>query len=49
MDQEKAFEIMKSGENVFLTGSAGTGKTFLLNSFINHLKKNKVHFGITAS
>ena len=29
MFQEKALSILKSGKNVFLTGSAGTGKTYL--------------------
>ena len=33
-DQKKAYELMASGENVFLTGEAGTGKSFLLNEFI---------------
>ena len=42
-------KILKSGRNVFLTGSAGTGKTFLLNQFIAWLKKNKIPAGITAS
>jgi len=28
---------LKSGSNIFLTGSAGTGKTFLLNKFIKYL------------
>lgn len=49
MTQEKALEILKSGENAFITGSAGTGKTFLLNQFIDYLKKEKIPVGITAS
>ena len=36
-DQEKALEAMKSGKNVFLSGDAGTGKSFVLETFIkNH-------------
>ncbi len=49
MNQSQALKILKAGKNVFLTGSAGTGKTFLLNKFIDHLKKKKIPAGITAS
>ncbi len=38
-----------SGKNVLITGQAGTGKTFLLNRFINYLKENKIPAGVTAS
>ena len=34
-DQEAALAIMKHGDNCFLTGKAGTGKTTILNDFIN--------------
>lgn len=33
-DQQAALEIMKNGDNVFLTGKAGTGKTAVLNAFL---------------
>lgn len=33
-DQEKAYNALKNGENVFLTGEAGTGKSFVLNAFL---------------
>jgi len=49
MNQAQALKILQSGDNVFLTGSAGSGKTFLLNKFIDYLKKKKVKVGITAS
>ena len=49
MKQAQALKILTSGENVFLTGSAGTGKTFLLNEFIKYLRKEKIKVGITAS
>ena len=49
MTQPQALEILKSGYNVFLTGPAGSGKTYLLNQYINYLKENKVELGITAS
>lgn len=46
--QRKAFEILKQGKNVFLTGEAGTGKSFLLNVFINYLKKKNMNYVVTA-
>jgi len=49
MTQEQAFNIMKTGVNVFLTGSAGSGKTFLLNKYINYLKSQKIPVAVTAS
>ena len=49
MFQEKALSILKSGKNVFLTGSAGTGKTYTLNAYIQWLKEHKVPVAITAS
>jgi ATP-dependent DNA helicase PIF1 len=39
--QELAFDALKRGKNVFLTGPAGSGKTFLLKKFIEWYKKNK--------
>lgn len=49
MTQDKALSILKSGRNVFLTGSAGTGKTYVLNQFIQHLKDAKIEVSVTAS
>ena len=49
MKQETALKLMKSGENVFLTGSAGAGKTYTLNQYINYLKARKVPVAVTAS
>jgi len=40
--QTTALNILKTGNNVFITGSAGTGKTYLLNSFIFYLKSRKI-------
>jgi len=48
MKQNTALGIMKSGRNVFLTGSAGTGKTFLINEYINYLKERKIKPAIVA-
>ncbi len=49
MNQEDAFHFLKMGSNVFLTGAAGSGKTYLLNRFIHHLRKHEVHVAVTAS
>ncbi len=49
MDQTQALKILKSKQNIFLTGSAGTGKTFLLNKFIEYLKREKIRVSVTAS
>jgi len=40
--QETALKILKTGQNVFLTGSAGTGKTHILNEYILYLKSRKI-------
>lgn len=40
---------MKSGKNVFLTGSAGTGKTYTLRAYIEWLHEHGVPVAITAS
>lgn len=49
MNQSKALAILKSGRNVFLTGSAGAGKTYVLNQYINYLKEHKMGVAVTAS
>ena len=49
MLQEDALKILKAGRNVFLTGAAGTGKTYVLNQYIAYLKEHKIYPAITAS
>jgi hypothetical protein len=49
MTQAKALAIMKTGVNIYLTGSAGSGKTHTLNQYINYLKDHGVEVAITAS
>lgn len=49
MTQNEALDILKLGHNVFLTGPAGSGKTYVLNQYIAYLKNNKIPVGITAS
>lgn len=48
MKQEIALGILRAGRNVFLTGSAGTGKTYLLNKYVNYLKERGVKPAIVA-
>jgi len=40
--QDTALNILKTGNNVFITGSAGTGKTYLLNQYTFYLKSRKI-------
>lgn len=49
MKQETALKLLKAGENVFLTGSAGAGKTYTLNQYIDYLKARKITVAMTAS
>ena len=49
MKQSTALNILKSGQNVFLTGSAGAGKTYTLNQYIHYLRARKVPVAVTAS
>lgn len=49
MNQATALNILKSGQNVFLTGSAGAGKTYTLSQYIHYLKVRKVPVAVTAS
>ncbi|BAF71873.1 AAA family ATPase [Sulfurovum sp. NBC37-1] len=48
MKQQTALNILKSGKNVFMTGSAGTGKTYLLNEYTQYLKERRVYPTIVA-
>ncbi|MDP3996248.1 MAG: AAA family ATPase [bacterium] len=49
MTQNDALEVLKMGHNVFLTGSAGSGKTYLLNQYISYLREMGAEVAITAS
>lgn len=47
-EQKKAFDIMRSGQNIFLTGNAGTGKSFLLKHFIDYAEEEGLKVLVTA-
>ncbi|MDD4830572.1 MAG: AAA family ATPase [Candidatus Pacebacteria bacterium] len=49
MTQKEALEILKAGHNAFITGPAGSGKTYLLNKYIDFLRKNEIGTAVTAS
>lgn len=40
--QVKAMKVLKSGKNVFLSGEAGTGKSYVLNQFIKESRKKNI-------
>lgn len=47
-EQKNVLKILESGKNVFLTGRAGTGKSFILNYYINKCKSEGKSALITA-
>lgn len=47
--QDETLSLLKTGKNVFLTGPAGSGKTYVLNRYIEYLEENKVAVAVTAS
>lgn len=49
MTQEAALNILKLGHSVFLTGGAGSGKTYVLNEYIRWLRSHVITTAITAS
>ena len=49
MEQKEALELMQLGRNIYLTGQAGAGKTFVLNSYIKWLRSKHIPHAITAS
>jgi ATP-dependent DNA helicase PIF1 len=46
--QLEAFNIVKNNENLFLSGSAGTGKSFTIKNIVEYLEENKINYGLTA-
>jgi ATP-dependent exoDNAse (exonuclease V) alpha subunit len=47
--QQQALRLLQQGKNVFLTGPAGSGKTYVLNKFVEYLRQSQKAVGITAS
>jgi ATP-dependent DNA helicase PIF1 len=46
--QLEAVELVKNGFNLFLTGAAGTGKSFTLKEIINVIEYMNYNYGLTA-
>lgn len=44
MRQVDALTLLKNGENVFLTGSAGAGKSYTIQQYLKYLEDSKVHY-----
>jgi len=49
MTQNQSLSILKTGASVFLTGEPGSGKTYVLNQYIDYLRKHAINVAITAS
>lgn len=46
--QQLAFDLCTAGENVFLTGNAGTGKSHVLKAVCAHFDEKKHKYAVTA-
>ncbi len=49
MTQKTALTILKLGHTTFLTGQAGSGKSYVLREYVDYLKKHGVKYAVTAS
>lgn len=46
--QLEALNIVKMNRNLFLTGSAGTGKSYTIKSIVSYFETNNINYGLTA-
>jgi len=46
--QIEALETIINGDNLFLTGSAGTGKSFTIKKIVEYLENNNKNYALTA-
>jgi ATP-dependent exoDNAse (exonuclease V) alpha subunit len=49
MLQSTALSILKLGHTTFLTGAAGSGKSYVLREYIAYLRKHGISYAVTAS
>ena len=47
--QQKALDAVKEGKNVFISGSAGVGKSFLVKEIVNYFEEEGKRFSKTSS
>lgn len=47
--QMSALRAVQEGHNIFITGSPGTGKSFILKHIIANLKSKKIRYAVTSS
>lgn len=47
-EQKEVLDLVLQGENVFFTGSAGTGKSLVLEHIKYHLRKKRMEYSVTA-
>ena len=49
MTQKQALKVLHSGRNAFITGAAGSGKTYLLRHFVKEAHKKDKKIAVTAT
>lgn len=48
IQQQEIFNKYKNGENIFISGPGGTGKTYLIKNIVNHAKENNKAYKVCA-
>ena len=46
--QQHAYDLFTQGKNIFISGQAGTGKSFIINMIYNHAKLHHKKINVTA-
>jgi ATP-dependent DNA helicase PIF1 len=47
--QQAVLEVVKKGNNVFVTGPAGCGKSYVIENIVRYALSNEQRFGVTAT